>query len=148
MIKTLLTVSLLLISTSAFAQDNLQTHKLQIVKQIYAGGGNHQTLINHSTRDFKSVFIEDERNTAEGDIGCIGYDLITQGQDSNPKEISRSLKTAITAKGHVLATFKNFGKLNKLTYVMSCSNNRCLVDDVLENGKSFKRSIRQCIRES
>ena len=144
--KYLIALVSLIACTTTFAQDNLQAQKLQIVKRIYAGGGNHQTLINNSTRDFKSVFIEDERNTPVGEVGCIDYDLITQGQDSNPKEISRSLKTSITDNGHVLATFRNFGKLNNLTYVMSCNGNRCLVDDVLENGKSFKRSIRKCIR--
>lgn len=143
--KCLIALVSLMACTSALAQDSLQAQKLQVVKQIYAGGGNHKTLIKNSTRDFKSVFIEDERNTS-AEIGCIDYDVITQGQDSNPKEISRSLKTSITANGHVLATFKNFGQSHKLTYVMSCSGNRCLVDDILENGKSFKRSIRKCIR--
>ncbi|QMT34013.1 hypothetical protein LNQ82_06005 [Conchiformibius steedae DSM 2580] len=143
--KILMGATLALLSLTASAQDPLQSQKLQIVKKIYKNGGDMGVLLNYASRDLKSVFDEDERNTPEGEMGCIDYDVTIQGQDSNPKEIIRSLKTSVTSNGNVLVTFKN-GQRMKLIYVMKCHNGRCLVDDVLEKGKSFKQQVRQCIR--
>lgn len=139
-------VTLALLSLTASAQDPLQSQKLQIVKKIYKNGGDMGVLLNYASRDLKSVFDEDERNTPEGEMGCIDYDLTTQSQDPDYKEIIRTLKISITSNGNVLATFKH-GKRHKLIYVMKCHNGRCLVDDVLENGKSsYKHQLRQCIK--
>ena len=144
--KILMGATLALLSLTASAQDPLQSQKLQIVKKIYKNGGNMDTLLNYASRDLKSVFDEDERNTPEDEVGCIDYDVVTQGQDSDPKEIIRSLKTSVTSNGNILVTFKNLGQRMKLIYVMKCHNGRCLVDDVLEKGKSFKQQVRQCIK--
>lgn len=143
--KVLVICAALAAAPFAMADGN-NAQKLQVVKKIYANGGSHAALLRYATQDLKSVFREDERNTPAGDLGCIDYDVVVQGQDSNPAQIKRSLKTSVQSNGNVAVSFKNMGSMARLTYVMKCSSGRCLVDDVLESGKSFKRSIRQCIQ--
>lgn len=142
--KVLVICAALAAAPFAIADGN-NAQKLQVVKKIYANGGSHAALLRYATQDLKSVFREDERNTPAGDLGCIQSDVVVQGQDSEPEKIKRTLKASVLANGNVAVSFRNFSSLQKVTYVMKCSGGRCLVDDVLERGKSFKRSIRQCI---
>ena len=50
-------------------------------------------------------------------------------------------------------TSNNFNSKNIVHYVLTCQNNRCLIDDIIEQDEtrkqpknSFKQSVRQCLR--
>lgn len=145
--KLFLASILTLISVQAMAQDAYQNQKIQVVKTIYANGASLDITDKYTTQDFKSVFAEDERNTPEGELGCIDYDVFTQSQDTDTEAVQRTLKVSALPNGNIQAQFKNYDETVKLVYVMKCyAGGKCLVDDILHNGESFKRSVRQCIK--
>ena len=83
----------------------------------------------------------------------IDYDYIIQGQDFDAKEIKRTLKIKALPNGRVEAQFNNFDSKSIVHYVLTCQNNRCLIDDIIEQDEtrkqpknSFKQSVRQCLR--
>ncbi|MCF7520972.1 hypothetical protein L4G92_02745 [Neisseria sp. ZJ106] len=141
----LLFTALLSVSTLAHAQDFNQ-QKRQIIQKIYSDPENGLLLLlrKYASHDFKAVFKEDE-HYAQGELGCIDYDVVVSGQDLNHKEIRRSLKISMLNDGNVGVSYRNLGNPANLVYVMQCRNNQCLVDDILDDGSSFKDSIRSCI---
>ncbi|MDO4696660.1 MAG: hypothetical protein Q4A49_03910 [Neisseria sp.] len=146
-------------AAAAGSADRLQ--KIELVKSVYKPYFDSEkrtdvfAMPNKFTQDFLSVFEEDERNTPDGYVGCIGYDPIINGQDWSDALLKKSLKVKILDGNRVEATFLQWGnRVTKVRYVLQCTGSRCLIDDILlqfpeeKKFSSFKKSIRSCIAEN
>ena len=155
--KLSLIIGLLVCSLSVHANPAENSAKEAVVKKLYAEHLKSNTNFNISslfTRDFNLVLAhENKASETNSEVACIDYDYIIQGQDFDAKEIKRTLKIKALPNGRVEAQFNNFDSKNIVHYVLTCQNNRCLIDDIIEQDKtskqpknSFKQSVRQCLR--
>lgn len=155
--KHLLALLLVAFALPALADEG--TKKTETVKSIYQlyftdGGDGFMEKPEYFTSDFRAVLKEDESNTPDGEMGCIDYDPIISGQDWDAKALKRTLKLKVLPSGNVEASFRSFGQLTKVQYVMQCGPQKCLIDDVLvqfpdeRKFSSFKKTTRQCMAEN
>ncbi len=123
--------------------------KINTVKQLYTKQGmnnGNAALERLASADLKALLRKDAQ-ASNGEVGCIDYDVVVQGQDFDANEISRSITYTALSNGNVQVRFKNSGETSTLQYKLACTANNCKIDDVLtENGRSsFKRELRQCL---
>ena len=155
--KLSLIIGLLVCSLSVHANPAENSAKEAVVKKLYAEHLKSNTNFNIGslfTRDFNLVLAHDNKvSETNSDVACIDYDYIVQGQDFDAKEIKRTLKIKALPNGRVEVQFNNFDSKNIVHYVLTCQNNRCLIDDIIEQDEtrkqpknSFKQSVRQCLR--
>ena len=155
--KLSLIIGLLVCSLSVHANPAENSAKEAVVKKLYAEHLKSNTKFNISslfTRDFNSVLAHENKvSQIRDEIICLDYDYIIQGQDFDAKEIKRTLKIKALPNGRVEARFNNFDSQNIVHYVLTCKNNQCLIDDIIEQDEtrkqpknSFKQGIRQCLR--
>ena len=109
---------------------------------------------NLFTSDFNHALAHDEK-ARKGEVACLDYDYIIQGQDFDAKEIKRTLKIKTLPNGPVEVQFNNYNSKNIIHYVLICQNNKCLIDDIIESDEtnkqpknSFKQNLRQCLRKN
>lgn len=145
--KLILGLCLISAITPSFADD--AESKMNVVKQLHTkqGMNNGNAMLERlASADLKALLRKDAQ-ASNGEIGCIDYDVVVQGQDFNANEISRSIKYTALSNGNVQVRFKNFGKTSTLQYKLACTANNCKIDDVLtKNGRSsFKRELHQCL---
>ena len=95
--KNLFPLLLLAVSTT-FAKDagKAETPE-QIVQKLYRvyqeenATDNGVSFDNYASAEIKALFDKDEQ-LADGEMGCIDYDFIIQGQDYDAASIKRTLK--------------------------------------------------------
>ncbi len=95
--KNLFPLLLLAVSTT-FAKDagKAETPE-QIVQKLYRvyqeenATDNGVSFDNYASAEIKALFAKDEQ-LADGEMGCIDYDFIIQGQDYDAASIKRTLK--------------------------------------------------------
>ena len=63
------------------AKNSADDARISLVKSLYIKGtyfGDHKNALSAS---FRSVLMQDEASTAEGEVGCLDYDPVIAGQD-------------------------------------------------------------------
>lgn len=147
---------LLALSVSAFA--TAKESPEQIVQKLYDAyfqpsvQENSATFEDYASAELKALFAKDEK-LAGGEIGCIDYDFIIQGQDYEAEEIKRTLKIKTLDNHRVEAKFQNFNTPATVIYQFACTENQCQITDLLAADgethklKSFKESFAACLTE-
>ncbi len=145
------------------ANQSLSTEKIDLIMRIYEpyqyqydvddSYNNAMNIFNDNlTPSFKN-FLKQSANIADeiGDdawIGCFNYDFIIQGQDYDAREIRQTLTPQLLKNGNVKVDFTNFSEDVTLQYVFQCENNRCLIDDIIEEETgSYRQTLSQCLQE-
>lgn len=113
---------LLLVVSTTFAKDagKAETPE-QIVQKLYRvyqeenATDSGVSFDGYVSAEIKALFAKDEK-LADGEMGCIDYDFIIQGQDYDAASIKRTLKIKTLDKNTVAATFKNFDEPTTVTY--------------------------------
>ena len=155
--KKILFPLLLLAVSTTFAKDagKAETPE-QIVQKLYRvyqeenATDNGVSFDDYASAEIKALFAKDEK-LADGEMGCIDYDFIIQGQDYDAASIKRTLKIKTLDKNTVAATFKNFDEPTTVTYQFDCTTGKCQITDLLEPGgenkspRSFKKSLADCL---
>lgn len=150
-------ISLLLLPAIYAGAEETKTPEafVGVIKQIYDETYSEEgyvTLEKYLEPKFASLFTK-LQGFEYGDMECIGYNYIIQGQDYDEKsrEITRSLQVKVLDKESIEARFKNFGKEALLIYKINCQGGKCLITDFIEknpeNNKpvSFRQSLQECI---
>ena len=147
---------LLALSVSAFA--TAKESPEQIVQKLYDAyfqpsvQENSATFEDYASAELKALFAKDEK-LAGGEIGCIDYDFIIQGQDYEAEEIKRTLKIKTLDNHRVEAKFQNFNTPATVIYQFACTENQCQITDLLAADgethklKSSKESFAACLTE-
>ncbi|UOP04694.1 DUF3828 domain-containing protein [Conchiformibius kuhniae] len=159
--KYFLAIIVASLSWSAIADNTNHMQKIELVKSVYkpyfrsANNTDVFAMPNKFTQDFLSVLKEDQNNTPDDEVGCIGYDPIINGQDWNETLLKRSLKVKVLSGNKVEATFLQLGnEVTRVQYILQCVKNKCLIDDIFlqlpdeTKFSSFKQTTRQCIAEN
>lgn len=137
------------LSAAAYAQqDPHQAQKIALIKKLYAAYKTPDLPDigdQWFSRDFNAVLAHDAK-AARGEIACIDYDFIVQGQDFDGAEINRTLKLTPVANGRIKAVFRNFGETQTVHYELVCSDKGCVIDDIIESEGSFKKAVRSCLK--
>ena len=148
---------LLLAASTTFAKDaeTAETPE-QIVQKLYRvyqeenATENGASFEDYASDEIKALFAKDEQ-LAGGEMGCIDYDFIIQGQDYDATSLKSTLKIKTLDKNTVAATFKNFDELTTVIYQFDCTAEKCQITDLLEEDrethkpKSFKESLAVCL---
>ena len=139
------------LSIPAYAQaDPHQAKKIALIKKVYAA---YQTdNLPHIderwfSRDFNAALAHDAK-AARGEIACLDYDYIVQGQDFDGAEINRTLKVTSAKNGSIKATFRNFQSPQTVYYEFVCTDKGCVIDDIIESEGSFKKNLRSCLKKN
>ena len=87
------------------------------------------------SKRLQALIDKDEKETPEGDVGRIDWDLFVDGQDWQLTELKivPALKEATRAE--VRATFKNFGEPRDILYTLVLENGHWRIDDIQETLK-------------
>ncbi|MCP2040805.1 hypothetical protein L1281_001395 [Neisseria sp. HSC-16F19] len=131
-------------------QDPHQAKKIALIKKVYAAykpTGMPRIDDRWFSRDFNAALAHDAK-AARGEIACLGYDYIVQGQDFDGAEINRTLKVTPAKNGRVKATFRNFQSPQTVYYEFVCSDKGCVIDDIIESDGSFKKNLRSCLKKN
>lgn len=152
--KYLLPLLALAISAFATAKESPE----QIVRKLYDAyfqpSVQESSVVfeDYASAELKALFAKDEK-LADGEIGCIDYDFIIQGQDYDAENIKRTLKIKTLDNNRVEAKFQNFDTPATVIYQFACTENQCQITDLLEeNGethkfKSLKESLSACLAD-
>lgn len=131
-------------------QDPHLAQKTALVKKVYAAyKTNDMPHIDEAwfSRDFNAALAHDAK-AARGEIACLDYDYIVQGQDFDGAEINRTLKVTPAQNGRIKATFRNFQSPQTVYYAFVCSDKGCVIDDIIESTGSFKKNLRSCLKKN
>jgi hypothetical protein len=87
------------------------------------------------SKRLQALIDKDEKETPEGDVGRIDWDLFVDGQDWQLTELKivPGLKEATRAE--VRATFKNFGEPRDILYTLVLEDGHWRIDDIQETLK-------------
>ena len=87
------------------------------------------------SKRLQALIDKDEKETPEGDVGRIDWDLFVDGQDWQLTELKivPALKEATRAE--VRATFKNFDEPRDILYTLVLENGHWRIDDIQETLK-------------
>ena len=87
------------------------------------------------SKRLQALIDKDEKETPEGDVGRIDWDLFVEGQDWQLTELKivPALKEATRAE--VRATFNNFGEPRDILYTLVLENGHWRIDDIQETLK-------------
>lgn len=158
--KILLPLLALVISTGTFAAESQKTESPEeIVRKLYSNytepQDDNRTLVDfgdYASDELKALLAKDEQ-LAGGELFCIDYDFIIQGQDYDVEEIKRTLKIKTQDKDSVVVTFKNMMPMSTVVYKFDCTQGKCKITDLLEKhegdakASSFKEGLRQCLEK-
>ena len=152
--KYLLPLLALAISAFATAKESPE----QIVRKLYDAyfqpSVQESSVVfeDYASAELKALFAKDEK-LADGEIGCIDYDFVIQGQDYDAESIKKTLKIKALDKESVEAKFQNFDTPATVIYKFACDDKQCQITDLLEEDqethkpKSFKEGLANCLAD-
>lgn len=159
--KILLISFLAFCSFYTYADSSINNQKITTVKYLY---DKELAPIDSEFRmkitpELRSLLIRDDKGTKRATGGYMYMDLSCQGtwfpqiedyDDPNFVPIKNSVRYKVVQNGNVRAAFTNANGDEKIIhYQMACKNNKCLVDDIIgDSGTSYKKRIRQCLKEN
>ncbi|WP_439258050.1 hypothetical protein [Lonepinella sp. BR2271] len=137
-------IALALAGLAISAQASIDDLKIATVKKIYQPlfSDKWPNYYKLATADFKKVIDWDDRVAKKIGESCIDFDPIISAQDYDKQEIKRTIEYRTLPNGNVQVSFRNFNELNKVEYALSCTSNKCLIDDI----GGFKQGIKSCLK--
>jgi Protein of unknown function (DUF3828) len=82
------------------------------------------------SKRLQALVDKDEKETPEGMVGRIDWDVFVDGQDWELTELKIALVSKAEAKAQVRATFKNFGQPSNMLFDLVREDGQWRVDDV------------------
>jgi Protein of unknown function (DUF3828) len=87
------------------------------------------------SKRLQALVDKDEKETPEGEVGRIDWDLFVDGQDWQLTELKIVPVSQSTSHAEVRATFKNFGEAHDILYTLVLENGQWRIDDIQETLK-------------
>ena len=87
------------------------------------------------SKRLQALIDKDEKETPEGDVGRIDWDLFVDGQDWQLSELKIVPVSQESAQAEVRATFKNFDEPRDILYTLVLENGHWRIDDIQETLK-------------
>ena len=87
------------------------------------------------SKRLQALIDKDEKETPEGDVGRIDWDLFVDGQDWQLTELKIVPALKETTRAEVRATFNNFGEPRDILYTLVLENVHWRIDDIQETLK-------------
>jgi hypothetical protein len=87
------------------------------------------------SKRLQALIDKDEKETPEGDVGRIDWDLFVDGQDWQLSELKIVPVSQEAVQAEVRATFKNFGEPGDILYTLVLENGHWRIDDIQETLK-------------
>jgi uncharacterized protein DUF3828 len=82
------------------------------------------------SKRLQALIDKDEKETPEGMVGRIDWDVFVDGQDWKLTDLNITLVTKSADKAQVRATFKNFDQFSNMLFDLVRENGHWRVDDV------------------
>ena len=87
------------------------------------------------SKRLQALIDKDEKETPEGDVGRIDWDLFVDGQDWQLTELKIGPVSQDATQAEVRATFNNFGEPRDILYTLVLENGHWRIDDIQETLK-------------
>jgi uncharacterized protein DUF3828 len=87
------------------------------------------------SRRLQALLDKDEKETPEGEVGRIDWDVFVDGQDWQLTEFKIVPVSKEATRAEVRATFKNFGEPRDLLYSLVLEDGHWRIDDIQETLK-------------
>jgi hypothetical protein len=116
---------------AAAAEAAPDSDPVALIKAIYA---TYETdtpgLENIYSTRLQALLDKDEKETPEGEVGRIDWDVFVNGQDWKLSELKITLVSKTADRAQIRASFKNFGDANNILFDLVRENGAWRVDDV------------------
>jgi hypothetical protein len=130
-LRTLLALLIFLVLAAAAAEAAPDSDPVALIKAIYA---TYETdtpgLENIYSTRLQALLDKDEKETPEGEVGRIDWDVFVNGQDWKLSELKITLVSKTADRAQIRASFKNFGDANNILFDLVRENGAWRVDDV------------------
>jgi hypothetical protein len=106
---------------------------VSLIKAIYAtytSDNDNPGLPHIYSKRLQALIDKDEKETPEGMVGRIDWDVFIDGQDWKLTELNIALVSKTADKAQVRATFKNFGEPSNMLFDLVREEGHWRVDDV------------------
>jgi hypothetical protein len=103
---------------------------IKAIYATYASDNDNPGLPHIYSKRLQALIDEDEKETPEGMVGRIDWDVFIDGQDWKLTELNIALVSKTADKAQVRATFKNFGEPSNMLFDLVREEGHWRVDDV------------------
>jgi hypothetical protein len=104
---------------------------VSLIKAIYKTYEEDRPQPKHIySKRLQALIDKDEKETPEGMVGRIDWDVFVDGEDWKLTELKITLVSKSADKGQVRATFKNFDQPSNMLFDLVREGGRWRVDDV------------------
>ena len=94
------------------------------------GGGGEPGLPHVYSKRLQGLVDKDAKETPQGMVGRIDWDVFVNGQDWKLSELKITLVSKTADRAQIRASFKNFGDANNILFDLVRENGAWRVDDV------------------
>jgi hypothetical protein len=113
------------------AKAAIDSDPVSLIEAIYKTYETDSPGLPHIySKRLQALIDKDEKETPEGDVGRIDWDVFVDGQDWKLTELKIALVSKSADKAEVRATFKNFGEPSNMLFDLVREDGRWRVDDV------------------
>ena len=115
------------------AQGTADSDPVSLIKAIYAtytADNDNPGLPRIYSKRLQALIDKDEKETPEGMVGRIDWDVFVDGQDWKLTELKIALVSKSADKAQVRATFKNFDQSSNMLFDLVREDGRWRIDDV------------------
>ena len=132
-LRTLLALLIALVLAPASAGAGADSDPLALIKAIYATyatDNDNPALENTYSTRLQALIDKDARDTPEGEVGRIDWDVFINGQDWKLSKLKIALVSKTADRAQVRATFKNFDEANDMLFDLVRENGAWRIDDI------------------
>jgi Protein of unknown function (DUF3828) len=113
------------------ARAQVDADPVSLITAIYKTyEGTEPGLPHVYSRRLQALIDKDEKETPEGMVGRIDWDVIVDGQDWQLSELKIALVSQTPIRAEVQATFKNFGDPNDMLFELGREDGGWRIDDI------------------
>jgi uncharacterized protein DUF3828 len=125
-----LLASLLAMSCAHAQADNDPLTFIKAIYATYKTDNDNPGLENIYSTRLQALVDKDEKETPEGEVGRIDWDVFINGQDWKLSGLKISLVSKNADRAQVRAIFKNFDKANDMLFDLVRENGAWRIDDI------------------
>jgi hypothetical protein len=118
-------------SAAHAAKAAIDSDPVSLIKAIYKTYETDNPGLPHIySKRLQALIDKDEKETPQGDVGRIDWDVFIDGQDWKLTELKIALVSKSADKAEVRATFKNFDQPSNMLFDLVREEGHWRVDDV------------------
>lgn len=103
---------------------------IKAIYETYTADNDNPGLPRIYSKRLQALIDKDEKETPEGMVGRIDWDVFVDGQDWKLTELKIALVSKSADKAQVRATFKNFDQSSNMLFDLVREDGRWRIDDV------------------